>query len=49
MLLETEDVPIKDIAFRVGYRHVTNFITAFTARYGAPPRQYVGVAKAAKV
>lgn len=40
IVLESEDVPIKDVAFRVGYRHVTNFITAFTARYGAPPRQY---------
>lgn len=33
--------PVKQVAFRVGYNHVTNFINAFTARYGAPPRQYV--------
>jgi AraC-like DNA-binding protein len=40
IVLEHEDVPIKDVAHRVGYNHVTNFISAFTARYGAPPRQY---------
>jgi AraC-like DNA-binding protein len=37
---ESSDVPLKQIAFRVGYNHVTNFVNAFTARYGAPPRQY---------
>ena len=26
---------LKEIAFHVGYNHVTNFISAFTARYGA--------------
>jgi AraC-like DNA-binding protein len=39
--LRTEAVPIKTIAFRVGYNHVTNFITAFTRRFGTPPRQYL--------
>jgi len=34
-------VPIKQVAFRVGYNHVTNFINAFAVRYGAPPRQYL--------
>jgi AraC-like DNA-binding protein len=38
--LRSEAASLKEIAFRVGYNHVTNFITAFTARYGAPPRQY---------
>jgi AraC-like DNA-binding protein len=37
---ESSNVPLKQIAFRVGYNHVTNFVNAFTARYGAPPRQY---------
>jgi AraC-like DNA-binding protein len=41
LALETEAVPIKTIAFRVGYNHVSNFITAFTRRFGAPPRQYL--------
>lgn len=46
LALETEAVAIKTIAFRVGYNHVTNFISAFAARYGAPPRQYSERAKA---
>jgi AraC-like DNA-binding protein len=37
----SKKVPLKEIAFRVGYNHVSNFINAFTARYGAPPRQYL--------
>lgn len=40
--LETTDAPIKQIAHRVGYSHVSNFTTAFAARYGAPPARYVG-------
>jgi AraC-like DNA-binding protein len=39
--LQSEQVSLKDIAFRVGYNHVNNFISAFKARYGAPPRRYV--------
>ncbi len=41
-VLLAEQASLKDVAFRVGYNHVSNFITAFTARYGAPPRQYMG-------
>lgn len=41
LVLEAEQLPLKDVARRVGYNHVTNFITAFTARYGAPPRRYL--------
>ena len=37
---ESKNVLVKEVAFRVGYNHVSNFINAFTARYGAPPRQY---------
>jgi AraC-like DNA-binding protein len=40
LVLDSEEVTLKAIAFRVGYNHVTNFINAFAARYGAPPRQY---------
>jgi len=32
---------MKAIAYRVGYNHVTNFISAFTRRYGVPPREYL--------
>lgn len=48
LVLERETVPIKDVAFRVGYNHVTNFINAFTARFGAPPRRYLQERRAAK-
>ena len=39
--LETTDTPIKQIAYGVGYNHVTNFISAFTRRYGKPPMRYM--------
>jgi AraC-like DNA-binding protein len=32
---------LTEAARRVGYNHVTNFVSAFTARYGAPPRRYL--------
>lgn len=32
---------LKEIAFRVGYNHASNFVSAFKGRYGAPPRQYL--------
>ena len=35
-------LPLKTVAERVGYRYVTNFINAFAARYGTPPRQFAG-------
>ncbi len=38
--ITTEDVVLKEIAHRVGYNHVSNFINAFTARFGVPPRGY---------
>jgi len=40
--LEYGDVPLKQIAYRVGYNHVTNFINAFSAQYGAPPLRHLG-------
>jgi AraC-like DNA-binding protein len=39
---ETGGATLKEAAFRVGYNHVTNFISAFRARYGAPPVQFIG-------
>ena len=38
--LEERVLSLKQIAFRVGYNHVTNFVHAFSARYGAPPGRY---------
>src|SRR3546814_8027422 len=46
LALEAGAAPIKQIAFRVGYNHVTNFINAFTARYGMPPGRYAVAAPA---
>ena len=34
-------VSVKEIASLVGYNHVTNFISAFRARYGVTPRHYL--------
>ena len=39
--LEGSDVPIKQIAHRVGYSHVSNFTAAFTRRYGVSPARYL--------
>lgn len=39
-VLETEDVKLKQISHRVGYAHVSNFVRAFTAHFGMPPKQY---------
>ena len=36
--LEEEPSSLKVIAHRVGYSHVSNFIHAYRARFGAPPR-----------
>ena len=41
LVFQSGAVTIKEVAFRVGYNHVTNFINAFTQRYGVPPRQYL--------
>jgi AraC-like DNA-binding protein len=38
--LDTGEVSLKEAAFRVGYNHPTNFINAFTARYGVSPGRY---------
>lgn len=38
--IETRDVPLKQIAWEVGYGDVTNFIHAFRNHFGAPPRRF---------
>jgi AraC-like DNA-binding protein len=40
IVLAETNVPLKEIAWRVGYADVTNFIHAFRRRFGAPPRRY---------
>lgn len=41
LAFQSGKLPLKEVAFRVGYNHVSNFVIAFKARYGAPPRQYL--------
>ncbi len=38
-LLETTDLSLADIAFLVGYRHISYFIRQFKRKYGQPPSQ----------
>jgi AraC-like DNA-binding protein len=40
-VLQAEPVPLREVAQRVGYNDVSNFVNAFAQRYGAPPRQYL--------
>jgi AraC-like DNA-binding protein len=39
-MLEAGELPMKEIAWQVGYSHVSNFVTAFAEHYGAPPRRF---------
>jgi len=39
-LLEAGELPMKEIAWRVGYAHASNFVTAFSAEFGEPPRRF---------
>lgn len=39
-MLEQGELAIKEIAFTVGYSHVSNFSSAFAAHFGAPPATY---------
>jgi AraC family transcriptional regulator len=39
-LLETTSIPIKEVAFRSGFRHVSSFTTAFQNASGETPGQY---------
>lgn len=38
-LLEEQDVTVTDVALKVGYENVSNFIKAFKERYGLTPKQ----------
>ena len=41
LALEADALSLKELSYRVGYNHVSSFVHAFRARYGAPPRQYL--------
>ena len=38
--LQSGEVALKEVAFRVGYNHVSNFVSAYASRFGAPPRAH---------
>lgn len=38
-ILAETDLPLKEVAWRVGYAHASNFVKAFTRRFGEPPRR----------
>ena len=40
-VLESESASLKQVAFRVGFNHISNFVSAFRARFGSPPRRYL--------
>ena len=40
MAIEAGGLTIREIAARVGYGHVSNFTSAFSRRFGAPPRRF---------
>ena len=39
-LLQSTNLSVKEIAFRVGYHSEVNFITAFTDKTGSTPTQF---------
>ena len=39
--LEEGKLPLIKISKSVGYKHVSNFISAFTRHYGLPPKAYM--------
>ena len=40
MLDEGLDLPLKNLAWQLGYAHLSNFITAFRRRFGVSPGEY---------
>lgn len=44
--LEKEDIALNRLARSVGYKHVSNFISAFTRYHGLPPKAYIRRSKA---
>lgn len=39
LLIQTTDIPLKEIAFSIGYNDYTNFFKAFRKKFGYPPKQ----------
>jgi AraC-like DNA-binding protein len=39
-LLAASDMPIKEVAYAVGYQHHSSFVRAFQRRFGRAPRDF---------
>jgi transcriptional regulator GlxA family with amidase domain len=39
-LLQSTDMPIKEISYQVGYRHAPSFVRAFRKKIGSSPNDY---------
>ncbi|HTV65911.1 MAG TPA: helix-turn-helix transcriptional regulator [Bryocella sp.] len=39
-LLQSTDMPIKEISYQVGYRHAPSFVRAFRNKVGSSPQDY---------
>lgn len=44
-ILQTSDVSVNDVAYRVGYSNPSHFIAAFKKRFGSTPAQFASVVK----
>jgi transcriptional regulator GlxA family with amidase domain len=47
VLLEQSNLPVKSVAYAVGYRQQAEFARQFRARFGHPPTVYRGSRQAA--
>src|SRR5690606_3134214 len=43
VLLESENMPLKQVAYKVGYCHASNFCTAFKRHFGNPPKSFMRI------
>lgn len=41
VLLESGNLPLKQVAYKVGYCHASNFCTAFKRYFGKPPKSFM--------
>jgi AraC-like DNA-binding protein len=41
LVLQSGEGSLKEVSFRVGYNHISNFTAAFARRFGEPPRRYL--------
>ncbi len=39
-LLHSTEMPVKEVSYRVGYRHAPSFVRAFGSKFGSSPTDY---------